>query len=142
MFSPDQSGIREACPGGPVVKNPCFHCKGAGVRLLVREVRSCVLCSYSKKKKKRKKEKKKIGIWGYREKDHRLIVAIDLDHLGEVMFAGCLHYKVSLFLHPFQTLQKKITLLSPQVTGFNSVSSHHKLSFREKSPQCLARVLR
>lgn len=51
-----------------------------------------------------KRKKKKIGIWGYREKDHRLIVAIDLDHLGEVMFAGCLDYKVSLFRHPFQTL--------------------------------------
>ena len=53
---------------------------------------------------KKKKEKKKTGIWDCGEKDHRLIVAIDLDHLGEVMFAGCLHYKVSLFLHPFQTL--------------------------------------
>ena len=66
--------------------------------------RSKILHAVQLQQKKKKRKKKKIGIWGYREKDHRLIVAIDLDHLGEVMFAGCLDYKVSLFRHPFQTL--------------------------------------
>ena len=35
-------------PGGPVVKIPCFHCRGAGLTL-IREVRSHMLHSVSKK---------------------------------------------------------------------------------------------
>ena len=30
-------------PGGPAVKTPGFHCKGAWVQSLVREIRSCIL---------------------------------------------------------------------------------------------------
>ena len=38
-------------PGGPVVKNPCFHCKGAQVQSLVGELRSPHATQHSQKHK-------------------------------------------------------------------------------------------
>ena len=35
-------------PGGPVVKNPCFHCKGCRFTLVM-ELRSSIPCSVTKK---------------------------------------------------------------------------------------------
>ena len=40
--------------GGPVVRNPHFHCKRAQVCSLVRELRSHIPCSAAKKKRRRK----------------------------------------------------------------------------------------
>ena len=37
--------------GGPVVKTPRFHCRGAQVGSMVRELRSSMLCDTAKKKK-------------------------------------------------------------------------------------------
>lgn len=42
-------------PGGPVVRTLYFHCRGAGDRFLVRELRFCKLSGAAKKKKERKK---------------------------------------------------------------------------------------
>ena len=39
-------------PGSPVVRTPCFHCRGHGwVRSLVGELRSCMLSAVAKKQK-------------------------------------------------------------------------------------------
>ena len=38
-------------PGSPVVKIPCFQCRGAQVQSLVQELRSHMLCDTAKKKK-------------------------------------------------------------------------------------------
>ena len=40
--------------GGPVIKSPCFHCRGVWVQSLVRERRSCMPCSMDGQKKKKK----------------------------------------------------------------------------------------
>ena len=50
-------------PGGPVVRAPRFHCRGAWVRFLVRELGSRVLGGVAKKKKTPKnKKQKKTGV--------------------------------------------------------------------------------
>ena len=50
----DQKDPTGDFPGGPVVKTPHFHCRGARVRSLVRELRSRMLHGAAKKKKKKK----------------------------------------------------------------------------------------
>ena len=44
--------IRGEFPGGPVVRTPCFHCRGARVQTLVRELRFHKPHGTAKKKKK------------------------------------------------------------------------------------------
>ena len=39
-------------PGGPEVKTPHFPCKEAGFNLLIKDLRSHVMCGVAKKKKK------------------------------------------------------------------------------------------
>ena len=40
----------QGLPWCPVVKTPCFHCRGAWVQSLVRELRSCMPCGMVKRK--------------------------------------------------------------------------------------------
>ena len=42
---------REGGLGGPVVKNPCFYCKGHQFLPQVSELRSCMLCTVRKRPK-------------------------------------------------------------------------------------------
>ena len=40
-------------PGGPEVKTPHFPCKEAGFNLLIKDLRSHIMCGMAKKKKKK-----------------------------------------------------------------------------------------
>ena len=47
---------REDFPGGPVVRNPCFHCSRYKFHLLGQELRSHMPCGVAKKKEGREGE--------------------------------------------------------------------------------------
>ena len=49
-------------PGGPEVKTPHFPCKEAGFNLLIKDLRSHVMCGVAKKKKKNKKSECYLSI--------------------------------------------------------------------------------
>ena len=51
-----ETGNHRDFPGGTVIKNLHFHCRGDGVRALVRELRSCM------PRGEAKKEKRKVGV--------------------------------------------------------------------------------
>ena len=48
----ESKGEQREFPGGPVVRTPSFHCRGARVQSLVREPRSRMPHGVAKKKKK------------------------------------------------------------------------------------------
>ena len=53
LYWSSRNHVSRELPGGPVVRAPCFHCRGH--RSLVGQLRSCMPCRMVKKKKKKKR---------------------------------------------------------------------------------------